>query len=334
MDEAGHRMSRRRAARVGIAALALMLAVGAPVRAEEREPALVAIGTGGKTGVYYLAGGAICRFVNERRWRTGLRCLAESSDGSIENLEEVRSGARAFGLAQSDWQHHAATGTGVFAEAGPDRELRSVFGLYPEAFTVAARRDSGIHGFDDLRGKRVSLGPAGSGGRGTMGEVMRAVGWTDADFAYVADLPMPDTTRALCGGEIDAAVFIVAHPNLTVEDMISSCGATLVPVAGPAIDALVAENGYYARYELPAGVYGGQVSAVPSFALTATLVTSSRVSPATVYELTKAVFDNFDAFRAIHPAFAGLDPARMASEGLTAPLHEGALRYFREAGLR
>ena len=165
-----------------------------------------------------------------------------------------------------------------------------------------------------------------------MGEVMQAMGWTDADFAYVADLPMPDTPRALCGGEIDAAVFIVAHPNLTVEDMVSSCGAVLVPAEGPEIERLIAANAYYARCEIPSGTYAGQTTGVPTFALTATLVTSSRTPPAVVYDVTKAVFDKFDTFRAAHPALADLERARMYSEGLTAPLHEGARRFFEGGG--
>jgi TRAP transporter TAXI family solute receptor len=294
------------------------------------EPTLVSIGTGGTTGVYYLAGGAICGLVNDHRWEHGIRCLAESSGGSIDNLRDVRSGARTFGIVQSDWLYHAVQGTAVFAEAGPDRELRSVFGLFPEPFTVVARPEAGILAFRDLKGKRVSLGPSGSGGRATMRVVMQEMGWVDTDFAYIADLAMPDVTRALCDGEVDAAVFIVAHPNLTVEDMVSSCGAVLVPVDGSEIDGLVAANAYYAATEIPAGTYADQASGVPTFALTATLVTSSRTSPTVVYELTKAVFDNFEAFRAVHPAFEELDKVRMISSQ-TAPLHEGALRYLAQA---
>ncbi len=298
------------------------------------EPTLVSIGTGGKTGVYYLAGGAICSLVDDRRWQTGVRCLTEPSDGSIENLRDVRSGVRTFGIVQSDWQHHAVYGTDAFQGAGPDRELRSVFSLFREPFTVVARPGAGITTFADLKGKRVGLGPVGSGGRGTMGVLMQALGWTDADFAYVGDSAMPDVGRALCNEEIDAAVFIVAHPNLAVEDMISSCNAVLVPVEGPEIDRLIAKSPYYKPNVIAAGTYAGQAIAVPTFALTATLVTSSRTSPAVVYALTRAVFDNFDAFRATHPAMAQLEKIQMFSEGLTAPLHEGALHFFGEAKFR
>jgi uncharacterized protein len=293
------------------------------------EPSLVSIGTGGKTGVYYLAGGTICGLVNAQRWQHGVRCLAESSNGSIDNLRDVRSGARTFGIVQSDWQFHAVHGTSAFEAAGPDRELRSVFSLFAEPFTVVARPDAGIVTFDDLKEKRVSLGPAGSGSRATMGVVMDALGWTDADFAYVSDLAMPAVPHALCSGEIDAAIFIVAHPNLTVEDMIASCDATLIPVESPGIARLVADNAYYSAFQVPAGTYSGQATSVPTFALTATLVTSSRTSPAVVQEVTKAVLDNLDTVRGAHPAFAGLERSGMEAQGLTAPMHEGALRYFR-----
>lgn len=306
----------------------------APSRAAAIEPTLVEIGTGAKTGVYYLAGGAICDLVNGRRWQTGLRCLATSSNGSIDNLRAIRSGDRSFGIAQSDWQYHAVTGTSVFEEAGPDTELRSVFSLFGETFTVVARPDAGIASFADLKGKRVDMGPFGSGGRGTMDVAMAAMGWTGRDFAYISELPLSGLARALCAGDIDAAVFVVAHPNLTVEDLLTSCGGILVPAIGPQIDRMVADSPYYASIEIPAGTYPEQANPVPSFALVAALLTSSRVSPAVVYDLTKAVFESFETFRAFHPAFEGLEKERMVSEGLTAPLHPGALRYYRESGLR
>jgi TRAP transporter TAXI family solute receptor len=325
------RINLRRA----LAALTLLATTwSAAPPAAALDSTLVEIGSGGKTGVYYLAGGAICSLVNDRRWQTGVRCLTISTNGSIDNLRAIRSGERAFGIAQSDWQYHTVTGTSVFEEVGPDSELRSVFSLYPEPFTVVARPDAEIATLADLEGKRVDIGPVGSGGRATMDVVMAAMGWTGGDFAFVSDLPLDELPRALCSGDIDAAVVVVAHPNLTLEDMVTSCDATLVPVAGPAIDRLVADNPYYSSTEIPAGSYPDQITAVPSFALTAVLSTSSRVPAAVVYELTRAVFENFDAFRSFHPAFAGLDKAEMTAEGLTAPLHRGALRYFEEVGLK
>jgi TRAP transporter TAXI family solute receptor len=329
MGSLGNHLLLARGLRGSLAAA--MLGLGFAASAGAADPALVSIGAGGKTGVYYLAGGAICDLVNARRWESGMRCLAEASDGSIANLRDVRSGARTFGIVQSDWLAHAVAGTGLFADVGSGRDLRAVFGLFREPFTVVARPNAGITDFVDLKDKRVSFGPEGSGGRATMGVVMLALGWTEADFAYVADLPMADTPRALCAGEIDAAIFIVAHPNLTVEKMLA-CGAAMVPLDTAEIDPLVASSAAYARAEIPAGAYQRQTSAVPTFAPTATLVTSARTPPAIVRTLVTAVFEGLDVFRTAHPVFHDIEPAQMLGPDLAAPLHEsipGALAIER-----
>lgn len=304
-----------------------------PRAASSTEQQLITIGTGGRTGVYYFAGGTICGFLNAQRWTTGLRCIAESTFGSIENLNAVRSGQATFGIVQSDWQYHAVTGTSVFATSGPDRDLRALFSLFPEPLTVVARPDAGIDRFVDLTEKRVSLGPVGSGGRATMQVVMDALGWTETDFAYAADLPMDSLASAICSGEIDAAVFIVAHPNLTVDSMINDCDARLVPLEGESIDAIVSEQPYYIETEIPAGTYSGQTGSVPAFAIRATMIASSRTTPSLVESFVASVFDNLDELRASHPAFADLEPEMMISDGLTADLHIGAKRYYRAHGL-
>jgi uncharacterized protein len=325
-------VAARLCARRSVAILLAVLSLTAQP-AGGMDSTLVAMGTGMRTGVYYLAGGAVCALVNDERWEHGTRCLTERSNGSIENLRALRSGQVEFGIVQSDWHHHAVHGTSVFEEVGPDRDLRSVFALYPEPFTVIAHPDAGIGSLADLRGKRVNVGPLGSGSRATMSVVMQALGWTEQDFAYVADLGMGALPRALCRGEVDAAVFIVAHPNLGLEDMVRSCDAVLVPVQGPEIERLVEEHPYYFAHEIPGGLYPGQPS-VPTFALSATLLTSARVPPGIVYQVTEAVFRDLDSFREVHPAFAGLEPTEMLSEGLEAPLHDGARRYYEDAGLQ
>lgn len=316
--------------RAVVAGIALCLAIARPAPAAD--PVLVSIGTGSKTGVYYVAGGAICTLVDDHRWETGVRCVAEPSDGSIANLRDIRSGRRTFGIVQSDWLGHAVAGTGIFAEAGPDRELRTVLGLFREAFTVIVRPDAGIDGFDDLRDKRISLGPAGSGGRATMGVLMESLGWNETDFAYVADLAMSDSVRALCAGAIDAAVFIVGHPNLTVEEMASGCGATLIAPDAAVLGAFTAAHPDYTPYQIPAETYRGQPSAVTTFAVTAVLVTSARTPPAVVTTVASAVLDDLDRFRAAHPVFADLDAADMLGTPLAAPRHEALPRNPPRAG--
>lgn len=320
--------------RRGLAALAAaggLLAPQAGIAAEE-DYRLISIRTAGRTGVYYFAGGTLCDYINAGRWEHGMRCVSERSNGSIDNLEAIRAGRADFAIVQSDWQFHAVNGTSVFEAAGPNRELRSVMALFPEHLTLVASPESGIVRFEDLRGKRVNLGPVGSGGRGTMRIAMNAMGWSLSDFEFVSELAMDALTPALCSGEIDAAVFIVAHPNLTVEDMVAECDATLVPVEGAGIDRMVGERDYYFTTEIPAGIYDGQVASVDTVALGATMVTSARTSPILVEAFVRTVFENLGSFRQAHPAFANLAPARMVSEGLTAPLHQGALAYLEAAG--
>lgn len=321
-----------KARRIAALAVAASLAVPAAILSA-RADTFFTIGTGGVSGVYYPTGGAICRLVNQTRKDSGLGCSVETTGGSVYNIEAIRSGGLQFGIAQSDTQAYAYEGTDRFADKGPFTDLRSVFSLYPEAFTVVARADAGIHSFDDLKGKRVNIGNPGSGQRNTMDVVMAAKGWTGADFALVAELKATDQSAALCDGQIDAMVAVVGHPAGSIQDPTAACDAVIVPVTGPEIDKLVEDNSFYRHAEIPGGLYRGTDSAVDTFGVGATLLTSAAVPEDTVYQVVKAVFENFDQFKSLHPAFATLDKQEMVSAALTAPLHPGAARYFREAGL-
>lgn len=316
-----------------LAALAAvwMLALCAPAHGQSK---LITIATASSHGIYYPAGGAICRLVNAARFDHGIRCVAETSPGSVSNLRGIRSGEYDFAIVQSDWHHHAYHGTDVFEDAGPDRELRSVFSLHAEAFTVVARREAEIRSFADLKGKRVNVGPPGSGNRATLNVVLEAVGMTEADFALAAELPSDDQAEALCDGTLDAVILLVGHPNRAVEEMTRACKAVLVPVAGSVIDTLIAEHPYYLAAEIPGGLYPGNAETVKTFGLAATLVTSFRTDARIVYEVARAVFDNLDAFREMHPALAGLDRDKMIHQALSAPLHRGVVRYLAEQDLK
>ncbi len=309
-------------------AAALLVALAGPAQAADQEE-FISIGTGGLTGVYYPTGGAICRLVNHQRKAHGLRCSVEATGGSIFNLNTLRNGELDFGIAQSDWQYHALKGGSEFSAQGPFDKLRAVFSIHSEPFTLMARADSGIESLRDLKGKRVNIGNPGSGQRGTMEVLMKRLGWTRDDFALTAELKATEQARALCDNKIDAMVYTVGHPNASIKEASTACDAVLVPVAGPEVDALVEENPYYAKAVIPAGMYRGADQDTPTFGVKATLVTHADVSEEAVYQVTKAVFDNLDTFRKLHPAFANLTAESMRM-GNSAPLHPGTERYFDE----
>jgi TRAP transporter TAXI family solute receptor len=293
----------------------------------------VTIGTGGVTGVYYPTGGAICRLVNKERKSHGIRCSVESTGGSVYNINTIRGNELDMGVAQSDWQYHAYNGTSKFKDAGAFKELRAVFSVHPEPFTVVARADSGIKTFDDLKGKRVNIGNPGSGQRGTMEVLMEAKGWTNADFALTSELKASEQSKALCDNKIDAMVYTVGHPSGSIKEATTSCDSVLVTVGGSAVDKLVADNDFYRTASIPGGMYSGSDADVATFGVGATFVSSTNVSEDVVYNVVKAVFENFDTFKKLHPAFANLKKSEMVKDGLSAPLHAGAVKYYKEAGL-
>ncbi len=293
----------------------------------------VTIGTGGVTGVYYPTGGSICRLVNKGRKVHGIRCSVESTGGSVYNLNTIRAGELDMGVAQSDWQYHAYHGSSKFKDQGANKNLRAVFSVHPEPFTVVARKDSGIKTFADLKGKRVNIGNPGSGQRGTMEVVMQALGWTKATFKLASELKSAEQGKALCDNKIDAMVFTVGHPSGSIKEPTTSCDSVLVEVAGPAIDKLVKENDYYRTATIPGGMYRGSPNDVKTFGVGATFVSSTNVPEEVIYNVVKAVFENFDQFKKLHPAFKVLKKEEMIKDGLSAPLHDGAAKYYKEAGL-
>ncbi len=304
--------------------------VAAPSYAQEK---IITIGTGSVTGVYYPAGGAICRLINRGRKEHGYRCFVESTGGSIYNIRALRDGEISFGIVQSDWQYNAYRGEGVFADGPPFRDLRSVFSLHSEMFTVAVAKDSGIRKFTDLKGKRVNIGDPGSGMREIMQNLMESLRWSKHSFAEASELKPADAAKELCDGKLDAMVFAAGHPNGLIQEITSNCGAKLIPVEGKEVDKLIADNQFYSRTAIPGGMYQGNPQNTATFGVKATLVTTADADEEAVYQLTKAVFENFDSFKTLHFVFATLDKDRMVNSGNIAPIHPGALRYFREAGL-
>lgn len=314
---------------VAAAAVAGMAMLSAPASAET----FMTIGTGGQTGVYYQVGGAVCKLVNRGTSDHDIKCT-HTTGGSVDNINGIRNGDLDFGVAQSDWQYHAYNGTrdDVFPD-GAYKDLRAVFSVHPEPFTVVARADSGIKTFADLKGKRVNVGNPGSGQRATMEVVMDKMGWTMDDFALASELKSAEQSAALCDNKIDAFVFVVGHPAGSIEEAATTCDVTFATVKNEQIDELVDNNPFYAYATIPAGMYRGQDEDVTVFGVGATFVSASTTPENVVYETVKAVFENFDRFRRLHPAFANLQKDKMITDNLSAPLHDGAKKYYSEAGL-
>jgi TRAP transporter TAXI family solute receptor len=312
-----------------IAALSAALLFAGSAMAQQK---FVTIGTGGVTGVYYAAGGAICRLLNKDRKTHGIRCSVESTGGSAFNVNTIKEGELDFGMAQSDVQYNAFKGEESFKEGGAHGDLRAVFSIHPEPFTVLAHPNAGVTKFEDFKGKRFNVGNPGSGTRASMERLLTAMGWTLADFSLASELKADEHGPALCDGKIDGFFYGVGHPSANIQDPTTTCAAKLVPLTGEAVDKLVAENPYYAKATIPGGLYNNNPDDTQTFGVLATLVTSANVPEESVYQLTKAVFENFDEFKSLHPAFAKLDPAKMISEGLSAPLHPGAEKYYKEKG--
>lgn len=295
---------------------------------------LVTIGTGGQTGVYYQVGQSVCKLVNAAD--VNINCVAPSTAGSIANINALKAGDQQFGVAQSDWQYHATHGTSKFEDQGPDDKLRFVFSIHPEPFNVVARANSGIKTFSDLKGKRVNIGPQSSGYRGTMEEIMGELGWTNADFKLAAELKPAEAPQALCDNNLDAFIYAAGHPAAAFSEAAATCDVIMVPLTDPetkpVMDKLIADHDYYSPAVIPGGMYKGTDNDVETFGVGATLLSYADVPDEVVYNVTKTIFENFDRFKRLHPAFANLNEQDMVTHFQSAPIHPGAEKYYKEMG--
>ena len=292
----------------------------------------ITIGTGGQTGVYYVAGQSICRFVNRGGDDHNIKCNAPASGGGVANVNGLRSGEYNFGIMQSDHQYKALEGVAPFQNSQPMEDIRAVFSLQSEVFTILARKDADIVKLDDLKGKRVNIGNPGSGQRDTFEQVMEVKGWQPSVFSLVADLKPAEQASAMSDNNIDAMSYFVGHPNGAIQEASTTTDAVLVAVTGPEIDKLLAEKSYFTKAVIPGGMYRGNPDDTPSIGGKAVLSTTAETDPELVYQLVKSVFSNIDRFKRLHPAFKDLQESEMIEVGLSAPLHEGAVRYYKERG--
>jgi len=296
----------------------------------------VTIGTGGVTGVYYPAGGAISKMVNKKFKEYGIKMTVESTGGSVYNINAVLNGDLDFGICQSDRQYEAWYGLAEWKNKGPQKNLRSVFSLHPESITLVASVKSGIKSVADLKGKRVNLGNPGSGQLQNSKDILKAFGISLKDITpeYVKAVEAPGLLQ---DGRIDAFFYTVGHPNGNIKEATSGrIKVRIVPISGPAVDKLLKSHPYYAKAEIPVKEFypmaANTQKDVWTVGVKATVVTSKKEPAKIVYAITKEVFENIDTFKKLHPAFEVLTKKNML-EGLTAPIHRGALKYYKESGL-
>jgi uncharacterized protein len=296
----------------------------------------ITIGTGGVTGVYYPTGAAIARMVNQKRAQYGIRAAVESTAGSVFNVNAVLAGDLEFGLVQSDRQYQAVNGLAEWEQKGRQEDLRAVFSIHQESVTLIAAVDAGIAKIEDLRGKRVNIGDPGSGERRNAIEALAAAGIDYNSDLMAESVKTAEAPGLLQEGRIDAFFYTVGHPCGAIKE--AAAGARkvrLVAVSGPGINRLIAGHAYYAKTAIRVAFYPElqNDSDVQTFGMKATLVTSARVPDEAVYAITKEVFDNFEEFKQLYPAYAVLTKTGML-EDLSAPLHPGAMKYYKKAGLK
>jgi len=278
---------------------------------------------------------AIAKMLNKKRRRYGIRCATESTDGSVFNVNAVMSGQMEFGIVQSDRQYQAVNGLAEW-RGRPQKYLRAVFCIYPESVTLVAAADSGIRRVNGLKGKRVNIGSPDSGQRQNALDVLAAMGIGKKDIK-VEGVRAAEAPALLQKGRIDAFFYTVGHPNAAFREATAGVRKVhIVPISGPDIANLIRKKPYYAKSVVPVKKFYPAATngedTIETFDVKATLVTSAKVPDDVVYAITKEIFDNFETFKTLHPAYEVLDKKKML-EDLSAQIHPGAMRYYKEAGL-
>jgi uncharacterized protein len=317
------------------AAVLLALLLAGPARAAAGEtPFPMPITTGGVTGIYYQIGAAICRLLGDHPPARPIDCRTEGSAGSVANARLVAQGGAVLGLVQGDTLHDAVTGTGAFATLSPDSRLRALFSPVVETFLVVTAADRWVPQVADLRGRRINIGAPASGSEVTFRQMMAARGWSAADFAALTGFRASQQAVALCAGRVDAVAFVAANPVPVIQDATFTCAARFVPLEQAFADAMVARHPYYVRAAIPGGLYPNNPDPTPTIGVRGVVVASATSPDDVVYEVTRTVFERVAELRTLHLAFAHATAEDMVDQCVFAPVHPGAARYYREAGLR
>lgn len=285
----------------------------------------ITIGTGSVTGIYYPTGGAICRLVNQYKKDSNLRCSVESSEGSLYNLNSINNKDIDFGIVQSDVLYQTVKNDSF-------SKLKSVMAIYPELLTLVTRKDANINNLFELKDKRINLGNSWSGNETTALALFNEIGFEKSDLKLAGTLSASQMPDALKDNKIDGYFYMVGHPTTNIKDAANSINVKIVPIENTILDSLVKKYPYYAKGNIPANTYKGQKEEIQTFGVKAILVTNSNIHEKVVYSLVKAILENFDEFKKLHPAYSNITKESLL-DGLSIPLHDGAKRYYKEVGL-
>jgi TRAP transporter TAXI family solute receptor len=312
---------------IGLAAASAGLAVA-------QAPSFFRIGTGGTAGTYYPIGGLIANAISGAgdKGVAGLVATAVASNGSVANINAIQGGSMESGFTQSDVAYWAHSGTGLYEGKGKVEDLRLIATLYPETIHLVARKDAGIKSVADLKGKRVSIDEPGSGTIVDARIVLAAFGLTedDIDAEHLKPGPAGDLLR---DGGLDAYFFVGGYPTGAISELATSAGISLVPITGPEVDKMLSEYSFFAKDAIPAEAYSG-VGETPTISVAAQWVTSAKQPEDLVYNITKVMWN--DATRAsldAGHAKGKLITLQNAVTSLGIPLHPGAERFYKEAGV-
>jgi len=290
----------------------------------------ITIGTGGVTGTYYPTGSAVCKLVNIYRARTKIRCSVESTPGSVYNVETVQERELDFAIAQSDVVYNALSGSAEFKKK-PFKKLKSIMAIYPELLTLVTRKDSNINQLSDIKDKRINLGNAGSGNESTSLTLLKEYKIKSSQLKLAGTYESTEMPDALKQNKLDGYFYMVGHPTANIKDAANAVDVKIVPLKGIKINNLIKKYPYYAKAKIPGGMYLGNEKDIPTFGVKAVLFTHADVSEKKVYTIVKAVLENFDIFKKLHPAYSHITKESLL-DGLSAPLHKGAMKYYKEMG--
>lgn len=295
-------------------------------------PDVISIGSGDPAGAYFAVADSICQLLKQSPPQPENQCTVWASRGSLFNVQGVLSGRLQFGIVQSDLHYRATQGAAPFQGDERVGKLRSVFSLHTEAYTVVVRADLGVSEFGRLRGLKFSLGGIGSGTRISSESLLESMGWSNESFDQTRELTPEQQVQAFCNKEIDGFAYVVGHPSEKIQYVAKVCGGALISLPQNVMKSILKHNPYFKRQKIPARLYQSQTEPIDSFGVTATLVASEDTPEDLVFKLVKSVFENLDSVRSSHPSLVAINPKAMTADGLSAPLHPGALKYFRQRG--